>query len=210
MNQTWAVTINGANLTFRARHSSRCITSTFAGLVQTAAACTSAGWELIPFGTYKRVMSDYGGKCLDVSASSTSDGAKVQQWDCLAWTAYNQRFHLRLIDVSNPGGGTGRARYQILASHSSKCIKPNGSDWGNWHNGTTVLQYSCSAQADAYWEIWPIYSTGGGIRYQVREWYNTGFCMDMDNVNGNANGNKIQFWGCNGWTNQSWLIKELS
>src|SRR5262245_44215847 len=32
------------------------------------------------------------GKCIDISASSTADGAKVQEWDCNGTNA--QRFHI--------------------------------------------------------------------------------------------------------------------
>ncbi|MET7686860.1 RICIN domain-containing protein [Streptomyces sp. NPDC005483] len=59
------------------------------------------------------VVNELSGKCLDVSAVSTADGAAVQQWTCTGGT--NQEFTLSPV-------ATGSHDYQLVAVHSGKCI----------------------------------------------------------------------------------------
>jgi chitinase len=56
--------------------------------------------QLVADGEYV-IRSVHSGKCLDITAASTADGARVQQWDCNGTGA--QRF--RVVSV---GGGFQR------------------------------------------------------------------------------------------------------
>jgi hypothetical protein len=71
------------------------------------------------------------GKCLDVSARSTSDGARVQQWTCHGGT--NQRWR-----AEDAGGGYVRLR----AVHSNKCLDVAGVSTAD---GALLQQWSCGS-----------------------------------------------------------------
>jgi len=59
--------------------------------------------------------------CLDVNGASTTDGASVQQWACLAG-ATNQQFTLRTVSYA----GNEAHDYQLVARHSGKCVDVSG------------------------------------------------------------------------------------
>jgi hypothetical protein len=66
------------------------------------------------------VINQQSGKCLDVSGSSTSDGAAVVQFTCGGGT--NQQFTLRKVTYS----GNDAHDYQLVARHSGKCVDVSG------------------------------------------------------------------------------------
>jgi len=201
-SQIWTVTITGSNsVTFRARHSGKCIASNGTGLVQST---SCAAWDLIPFGTYKRIKSDWSSKCLDIRGESTANGAQVQQYDCLGIENYNQRFHLKIIDLSNASGNR-LITYNLMASHSAMCIRRNVPQ-GNF---VPILQYTCDAAFDKYWYILPVSSTGGAIHYKIMSFSPTNIVMDADLTGGNNNGNVIHQFNWANTSNQIWKIIDL-
>jgi hypothetical protein len=202
-SQIWNVTITSANsVQFRARHSGKCIVSNGAGLVQSGASCT--GWDLIPFGTHKRIKSDWSSRCLDIAGESAADGAKVQQYDCLGTANFNQRFHLKLMDTS-VFSGNRFISYFLLASHSAMCIRRNNPA-GNFG---PIVQSACDSSSGSYWWILPVSATGGAIHYKVVSISVSSIVMDVDLTGGNNNGNKVHQYTWAGTSNQIWKIIDL-
>jgi len=126
-------------------------------------------------------------KCLDVHAGKTSNGNKIQLWDCGA-TNTNQLFMrtdwegLKWADKS----GTGKA---------NKCIDNSGGGTGN---GNKIQIWSCSSTNKN--QMWS--HSGGALKWKKH----TDKCIDTSNA-GTKNGNKIQLWKCNGGTAQAWNFK---
>ncbi|KOV35944.1 hypothetical protein ADK60_07960 [Streptomyces sp. XY431] len=72
------------------------------------------------------------GKCLDVSGSSTADGAQVLQWTCGSGKA-NQEWTL----VPPAGGAT----MQLVSANSGKCLDVSGSSTAD---GALAVQWTCT------------------------------------------------------------------
>ncbi len=68
------------------------------------------------------------GKCMEVSAFGTHDGANVQQWSCTG-TASQQ-----WLEVATSGG------FLLMNRHSGKCLDVAGVATGN---GVNIQQYAC-------------------------------------------------------------------
>ena len=73
--------------------------------------------------------------CLDVPSSSSSNGVKIQQWDCNGTNAQSWSF-------------TGNAVRNVA---SAKCL--DVSDW-NPTNGTQIQQWDCTWQSNQIWWVW--------------------------------------------------------
>jgi len=81
------------------------------------------------------VVDELSGKCLDVSAASTADGAAVIQYTCSGAT--NQQFTLSAVTA------LGNSQdYQMIAVHSGKCIDVTGVSTAA---GATIHQWTCDA-----------------------------------------------------------------
>jgi len=90
-------------------------------------------------GTYQLAVTK-SGKCIDVPAASTANGALLQQWGCTANSAWQQ---FRLTPV-----GTD---YQLINVNSGKCI--DVPDWST-ASGTQLQQYTCvSSQTNQLWRL---------------------------------------------------------
>lgn len=129
-------------------------------------------------GSYATMTSRSSSKCVDVSGSSTSNNANVQQWDCHGGD--NQEFELE-----NAGSGY----YYIKARHSGKCLRAvNGN----------VVQYDCNT---GWWtEMFERIDAGSG--YYILKNRNTGTCLRVENSSG-SNGASIVLASCNtGWWSQ--------
>jgi hypothetical protein len=93
-------------------------------------------------------ITGVGGKCVDVSNSSTADGTKVQLWTCNSTGA--QRWTL-------PGDGTIRAL--------GKCLDVSG---GGTTNGTVTQLWTCNGTGAQQWV-----AQSGGLRNPQ-----SGRCLD--------------------------------
>ncbi len=118
------------------------------------------------------------GRCVDVPGSSTSNGTRLQLWDCHGGS--NQRF-------------TYTASKQLMV-YGSKCLDANGQGTAN---GTTVIIWDCNGQLNQQWNI----NTNGSITG-----VQSGLCLDASGA-ATANGTKIQLWGCHGGSNQQWTTR---
>jgi non-reducing end alpha-L-arabinofuranosidase len=118
------------------------------------------------------------GRCLDVTAQSTSNGAQVQLYDC--WGGSNQRW-------------TYTASKQLMV-YGNKCLDANGQGTSN---GTSVIIWDCNGQANQQWNV-----NANGTITGVQ----SGLCVDA-NAAATANGTKIILWSCNGGSNQQWSLR---
>jgi hypothetical protein len=127
-----------------------------------------------------------GGRCLDVVNMSTTDGARVQLYDC--WGGSNQEW-------TWVGDGT------IHGIGSNKCLDANGVE-GNpagAPNGTIVQIYDCWGGAN---QKWSYDGSTGEIRLA-----GTNKCLDANGQAG-TDGELLQIWDCWGGTNQQWTIDD--
>jgi hypothetical protein len=124
------------------------------------------------------IVGTASGRCVDVPASSTTNGTQVQLWDCHGNA--NQRW-------------TYTANRQLTV-YGNKCLDANGQGTSN---GTTVVIWDCNGQANQQWNI---DATGAITGVQ------SGLCLDASGA-GTANGTRIQLWSCHGGSNQKWSLR---
>lgn len=151
--------------------------------LQTAATDGSQDWTLVEQRP-ERLVNRNSGKCLDVNAFSSADGAKVQQWTC--GTGTNQQWQVQAVS----GGYV-----QVTNVNSDKCLDVNASSTAD---GGTVQQWACNGGTNQQWRVEGV--AGGNVQVVNR---NSGKCLDVAAFS-TANGGKVQQWTCNGGTNQSW------
>lgn len=113
-------------------------------------------------------ISPYGSnKCLDIAGVSYENGAYAQLYDCLGRYQTNQVFYIHIV----PGSSD---RYQIIASHSWKCLDVEGVSQSP---GARIQQYDCQGygQANQIFYLFNYYSnyfsmaashSGQAITYQ--------------------------------------------
>jgi hypothetical protein len=129
-------------------------------------------------GTLRSAASN---KCLDVSGLSTTNGTRVQIWDC--WGGVNQQWTL----LSNGE----------LQVYGNKCLDvPNHATTA----GTRVQIWDCNGGANQQWTL----NTNGTI--VGRE---SGLCLDVTG-GGTTNGTAVQIWPCHGLSNQQWTQQRPS
>ncbi|MEV4109862.1 RICIN domain-containing protein [Nonomuraea sp. NPDC049695] len=97
------------------------------------------------------LVNQQSGKCLDVSASSTADGAPVRQWTCTGG-AQNQQFTLRRVTY----GGSDSRDHQLVARHSGECVDVSTISTAP---GAPVHQWTCKPVGQASplnqtWRLW--------------------------------------------------------
>lgn len=123
-NQQWKLEDAGDGFyRIRARHSGQYLDVAWASAADGANvaqvnyyASTAQQWKLVgsagslAAGDYT-IVASHSGKCVDVPASSTADGEKLQQWSCNDTNA--QRFHVLPL-----GGGA----YEIVNANSNKAF----------------------------------------------------------------------------------------
>ena len=140
---------------------------------------------------YYKICAKHSGKCLDVSGSSTADGANVQQWDYTG--ADNQKWNLE------PAGDN---YYKICAEHSGKCLDVLGFAT---EAGANVGQHTCY-DPPATNQRWKLDHVGGGY-YKICA-NHSGKCL---NVSGNstADGANVQQWDYVGQDNAKWKFEPV-
>lgn len=141
------------------------------------------------FGAPSRISAVHSGKVLDVSGSSTADGANVQQWS--QQSGANQRWRL---EAQSSGG------YQLVADHSGKCLDVSGNSTAD---GANVQQWSCNGTAAQRWRLEPV---GNGL-YRIVS-MGSGKCLDVYYAD-LADGANVLQWSCTGNANQQWRIRPV-
>lgn len=126
-------------------------------------------------GTYS-LQAVHSGKCVDVAAAGTADGAKLQQWGCNGKA--NQQFALKDL---------GSGVFEVRAVHSGKC-----ADVAGWStaNGGAIHQWTCRGQANQKWRI----ADMGDGQYQFKS-VHSGKCLDVKGIS-TADGAAIHQWTC--------------
>ncbi|WP_250031746.1 ricin-type beta-trefoil lectin domain protein [Paractinoplanes maris] len=121
-------------------------------------------------------ITGLGGKCLDVTGGSTTNGTLPQLWDCTAGNT-NQQW-----TVSTDGTIRGLGKCLDVAGNSTA-------------DSAVVHQWDCiGSVASQKWTV-----------TAARDIVNTasGKCLDVKD-NSSANGAKLQLWTCTGAANQKW------
>ncbi|MFF2727145.1 lectin [Streptomyces sp. NPDC058008] len=119
-----------------------------------------------------------GGKCLDATGNSGSDGTPVQIWDCTG--AANQRW-----TVSADGS------VQVLGA----CLDVTS---GSTADGAKVQLYTCNGSGAQRWR----YDSSTGDLVNTA----SGKCLDVTDRS-TANGARVQIWTCTGAANQKWRLQ---
>ena len=140
-----------------------------------------------PVGNVYELVSRHSNKCLDISASSFANGAKVQQWVCNGTNA--QRFRTR--DV---GGG----KVLLVNVNSNKCV--DAAAWGK-SNGTAFVQWDCKGGTNQQFTI-----VDSNFGYKtLRTAHAPGSCLDIDGPS-TADGARAHLWECHTGPNQDWFL----
>jgi len=122
------------------------------------------------------------GKCVDVSGSSTANGAQIQQNSCSSGNS--QRFTIKDM---------GSSQYELVNVNSGKCLDVTGVSKSN---GAVLQQWTCGGSANQLWKL----VSKGTDTYQVQS-VNSSKCLDVTGVS-SANGALIQQWTCGSGSNQ--------
>jgi microsomal dipeptidase-like Zn-dependent dipeptidase len=141
-------------------------------------------YELLPVA----LSAYHAGRCLDVEAAATTDGAKVKQWACNG--APNQRWQLRSNDKLN---------WEVVAVHSGKCLEVEALSSADLAN---VQQSACRGGSQQQWQL---VRTGNTFRLLAAH---SGKCLDVRGE-GRANGTSVVQYACHGASNQQWSIESL-
>ncbi|GAB4004866.1 hypothetical protein GCM10029992_51090 [Glycomyces albus] len=115
-------------------------------------------------------------RCLDVPNSSSTNGTRLQLWDCNGGA--NQRFTRTSAGELEVGG---------------KCLDASG--WGT-DEGTEVVIWECTGGSNQQWNV----NSNGTITNAFN-----GLCLDATG-GATANGTQIILWSCNGGSNQQWSL----
>ncbi|MFC8454243.1 RICIN domain-containing protein [Kitasatospora sp. NPDC057223] len=151
-----------------------------------------AGAAALPAaGTYQLAVTK-SGKCIDVPAASTANGALLQQWGCTADSDWQQ---FTLTPVSS-------GRYQLVNVHSKKCIDVPAA---STTSGTQLQQWGCvSSQSNQLWTLTP---SGSGT-YQIINVGN-GLCISDQNAS-TTNGTAVIQETCTANSNKQWAFKPVA
>ncbi|MGW1468170.1 pectinesterase family protein [Streptomyces sp. NPDC002308] len=156
------------------------------GAVSPAAAATLPATG----GVYQLAVTK-SGKCIDVPAASTANGALLQQWGCTADSDWQQ------FTLTSAGSGT----YRLVNVHSGKCV--DVPDYSTV-SGTRLQQYSCAGQTN---QAWTLVASGSGT-FQIIN-VNSGLCISDEGAS-TTNGTAIIQETCTANTNKQWAFKPVS
>ncbi|MFG1808643.1 polysaccharide lyase family 7 protein [Streptomyces sp. NPDC049040] len=121
-------------------------------------------------------ITGLGGKCVDVAAASSANGAHVQLYDCNGTAAQNWT----VGNSDNTVRSLGKCMDVTAASTAS---------------GAKVQLYDCNGTAAQQWTV----SNGALVNT------GSGKCLDATGQS-SANGNQLQIWTCTGAANQKWTL----
>lgn len=139
-------------------------------------------------GSQFEILSKLDGKSLDVTNTSTADGAPIQQWQYLAGA--NQKWN-----IVPTGGGY----FAIVNVNSGKVLDVTGGG-GALANGVTIQQWDYTG---GYNQQWSIVQLGNGY-FEIASAL-SGKVLDITGAS-SANGALIQQWDYLGGDNQQWQI----
>jgi hypothetical protein len=148
-------------------------------------ASSSSSYQAFHVGLGYQLVFAHSSKCVDVQNGSTSNGALIQQWDCLApATHLNQVF--QLVPVGSPW-------FQIRNINSGRCIDVIGASTAN---GGWLQQWNCATVGQQKFQL--AQPSGGTVALQVAH---TGKCVDV-NSSSTTSGVILQQWDCQWGNNQ--------
>ena len=166
--------------------------SCFAMVVLTPAASASPGSSVLMGATIEQSnvagyvwIKNSSGKCLEISNSSNSNGAKAQQWDCVGQNG-------ALWWLEDRGGGAW-----YIHNYSNKCLEISDS---STLNGARAQQWDCVGQAGAVW--WFDFRGGDGRYFWIRT-VNANKCLEIADSS-LVNGVRAQQWDCVGQAGAWW------
>ncbi|MFD5869587.1 pectinesterase family protein [Streptomyces sp. NPDC060322] len=165
--------------------------ATVVGGVLAGGLVTPAGAATVPAagGVYQLVVKK-SGKCVDVPAASTANGALLQQWGCTAGAAWQQ------FTLTADGAG----KYRLVNRQSGKCVDvPDHSKV----SGTQLQQWGCAGQANQQWTLTP----SGTDSYQIVN-VNSGLCMS-DKDASTASGAAVIQETCTANSNKQWTFRPV-
>jgi poly(hydroxyalkanoate) depolymerase family esterase len=124
------------------------------------------------------VRSVAAGRCLDVPGRTTTQGTRLQLWDCnggtnQAWTA------------------TAAAELTVYTGDTLRCLDAEG---GATSPGTPVIIWACHGGANQKWQ-----SNADGTITGTQ----SGLCLETA-AGSTANGTAVRLGTCNGGQNQKW------
>ena len=126
----------------------------------------------------QQIVGQQSGRCIDINASTTTNGTQAQLWDCNGGA--NQRW-------------TYTSGKQVMV-YGNKCLDASGQGAGS---GTPVVIWDCTGQSNQQWNL----NANGTITGAQ-----SGLCLDATGAN-TANGTKIELWSCTGGSNQRWSLR---
>ena len=126
----------------------------------------------------KMIVSDWQGKCIDVSNGQFNDGQPLQMWSCDTNTL-NQKWEFV--------NGT-------IRTQNNKCMDVA---WGSKDNGAAIQLANCSGSAA---QQFVLSGAGDLVNPQANK------CVDIKDWN-SANGAALHLWECGGTANQKWHLK---
>jgi alpha-galactosidase len=132
-------------------------------------------------GVTKELASAVANRCLDVYNNETTNGTKVEIWDCK--NGANQQW-------------TPTAAGELRVYAGAQCLDANGSA-----SGSKVTLWTCNGGTNQQWRLNPD-GTITGVQ--------SGLCLDIaggNNDAGRANGALAELWTCNGGSNQDWQLR---
>ncbi len=138
------------------------------------------------FGSYE-IKNKASGKCLDVTAASTANSAKVQVYTCNGTNA--QTF--TLTDLTN-------YKMELRALNSGKCVDVAAA---GTVDGTLVQQYVCNASAAQTWTMKVITWAPLEVEFVAAH---SGKCLDVDM----GIGPKVHQWWCTGGNAQRFILNK--
>jgi hypothetical protein len=132
------------------------------------------------------IMAEHSGKCIDVTGSSTANGAALLQSTCTGLA--NQAWTFKAA-----AGGT----YTMTSKSSGKCLDL----WkAALTNGATLVQWTCSGGANQRVSVQHGSDGSVGLRF-----VHSGKCLDVAYAS-TTNGGVLQQWGCYAATNQRFRL----
>jgi len=133
------------------------------------------------------------GKCLDLDAGQTHNGANLQQWSCQGGND-NQVF--KIVQVGDA--------HQIKHAASGKCLDVAA---GNTSDGTNIQLWGCNTNnQNQLFTITENTHTADERDFTIRN-VRTHKCVDLA-YGGSSNGTNIHQWWCNNGPSQNFAIEK--
>jgi poly(beta-D-mannuronate) lyase len=143
------------------------------------------GSQSSTFGGVYTLQAVHSGKCADVEAGSTADGASVWQADCDSRASERWQLH-----------DLGAETYEIRSA-AGKCLDVSGA---SLIDGAKVLQWTCKQSPNQKWKL---VSAGGGA-FNLRA-VHSNKCLEVAGAS-TATGATIQQWTCSTGSHQKWQV----